>query len=337
MSTSPPVSIVLPVRNGGAFFAEALESLRIQTFEHVEILVQDDGSTDGSIEVARDFAARDPRFLLQTGIGYGVAHAATTATERARGELIVRMDADDIARPERVACLVELADAHPEAGYFGSRARFFPRESVGPGMAAYEAWHDGLLTHEQIFRDRYVEYPIPHPSTALRRSVWKLVGGFRDGPFPEDYDHFLRAAAAGVRFAKHPDVLLDWREGQHRTTKKDKRYGLDRFHELKLEHLAPELRALKRPIGIVGAGRDGKRWARSLRAVDLAPACFVDVHPGRIGQRIQDIPVIGYDELRPADGAYLLSAVGAAGARNAVRAALRDAGLVEEQDFLCVQ
>lgn len=337
MSTAPPVSIVLPVRNGGAYFFEALESLRVQTFEDIEILVQDDGSTDGSIEVARDFAARDPRFRLQTGTGNGVAHAATVATERAQGELIVRMDADDIARPERVASLLELAAAHPEAGYLGSRARYFPRENVGPGMAAYETWQDGLLTHEQIHRDRYVEYPIPHPTTALRRSVWKLVGGFRDGPFPEDYDHFLRAAAAGVRFAKHPDVLLDWREGAHRTTKNDKRYGLDRFHELKVEHLAPELRALGRPIGIVGAGRDGKRWAKSLRAVDLTPTCFVDVHPGRIGQRIQDVPVIGYDELASVRGAFLLSAVGAAGARAGVRATLTDAGLVELQDFLCVQ
>jgi hypothetical protein len=215
--------------------------------------------------------------------------------------------------------------------------RFFPRDVLGAGMLHYETWLNGLLTHAEIHASRFVEYPLPNPTVAIRRSVFEEVGGYRQGPFPEDYEFFLRAAAAGVRFAKHPAVLVHQREGAHRTTKRDPRYGLDRFHALKVEHLAPALRRRGRAIAIVGAGRDGKRWAKSLRAADLTPRWFVDVHPGRIGSEIQGAQVIAYDDLSKAEGAFFLAAVGRKGARTQVRASLEAAGLVEERDYLCVQ
>lgn len=337
MTQPPPVSVVMPVFNGEPYLAEALASIQAQTFSDLEIVVQDDGSTDGTAAIVASAAAQDARIRLESAPNQGVAWAASRAADRAQGALIVRMDADDRMRPERVERLVELAAADPGAGYLGSRARFFPRENVGPGMAQYEAWHDGVLTHEAIHRDRFVEYPIPHPTTAVRREVWERFGPYRDGDFPEDYDFFLRCAVGGVRFAKHPDVLLDWREGAHRTTKHDGRYGLDRFHAIKVTHLVPLLRTQDRPVGIVGAGKDGKRWARSLVAEGLTPARFVDVHPGRIGQQIDGIPVTDYASIDPADRCFYLAAVGKSGARDGVRKALCERGLTEEADFLCVQ
>ncbi|MDF1702259.1 MAG: glycosyltransferase [Planctomycetota bacterium] len=331
------VSVVLPVYNAGAFLAEALQSLADQTYRDLEIVVHDDGSTDDSRAIAEGFAARDERFVVQSAPNQGVAGAANAAVARARGDLLVRMDADDIAHPTRVAKLVALAAAHPEVEVLASRARYFPRAEVGPGMLRYEAWLDGLLDHAAIYADRFVEYPLPHPTTAVRRSAYERVGGFRDGDFPEDYDWFLRACAAGVRFAKHPDVLLDWREGGHRTTKSDARYSLASFHALKVEHLVPRLEAADREVAVVGAGRDGKRWARALRAAGVPLRCFVDLHPGRVGNTIQDLPVHSYEDLPSLRGAYLLSAVGAPGARVDIRARLTAAGFVEESDFLCVQ
>jgi len=337
VGAAPPVSVVLPVRDGEAFLGETLDSLAAQTYPDFEIVVQDDGSTDGTADLLRAAQRRDDRITVGTGTCQGVALAANEACRRARGSLLVRIDGDDLARPERIACLVALAAEHPEAGFFASRVRFFPREAVGPGTAHYEAWLNALLTHEQIHAARFVEYPMPNPSVALRRAVFEGLGGYRQGPFPEDYDFFLRAASAGVCFAKHPDVLLDWREGAHRTTKHDPRYGLDRFHALKVEHLTPWLRRLGRPLAVVGGGRDGKRWARSLREVGLAPRWFVDVHPARIGQDILGARVVGYDDLSQLDGAFFLAAVGRKGARDQVRAALAAAGRHEERDMLCVQ
>ncbi len=337
MPAQPSVSIVLPVRNGEAFLEEALASLAAQTHADYELVVQDDGSTDRTAEIVAARARSDDRVVPESGPARGVAAAANRAAARARGTWLVRMDADDVARPERIAKLLALAADHPAAGFLASRVRYFPREHVGPGMARYEAWINALLTHDEIHRDRFVEYPLPHPSTAIRRDVWDALGGYRDGPFPEDYDLFLRAAGAGVTFAKHPDVLLDWREGEHRTTRNDGRYGLDRFLWLKVQYLAPLLATMEREVGIVGAGADGKRLARTLVDAGTSPRWFVDVHPGRIGNEIHGAHVVGYDDLDRLADAFLLVAVGREGGRDAVRRTLAAAGRVEERDFLCVQ
>ena len=337
MDAAPPVSVVLPVRNGAAYLADAIASLRDQTRADFDVVIVDDGSTDESAAIAHAFARADDRVRVAERPAAGVAAAANEAARLARGRWIVRMDADDVARPERIERTLELAVEHPQAGVLAGRVHFFPREALGAGTLHYETWINGLLSHAAIQRNRFVEYPLPNPTIAIRRDVFDAVGGYCDGPFPEDYDWFLRAAAVGVRFAKHPEIFVDQREGKHRTTKHDPRYGLDRFHALKVEHLAPHLRTLGRPLAIVGGGPDGKRWARSLLAVDLAPAWFVDLHPGRIGNQIHGARVIVYDDLARADGAFFLAAVGQKGARDEVRASLETAGLREERDYLCVQ
>ncbi len=326
------VSVVLPVRDGGAYFEPALCSLAAQTYSDFEVVIHDDGSTDGSLALAQSFARRDPRFVVLAGQARGVAHAANAAAAGARGDLLVRMDADDLARPTRLEALVALAAANPETELFGSRVRYTPREAVSPGMERYETWLNSCMSHAQIYAERFVEYPLPHPTTAIRRASFERLGGYRHGGFPEDYEFFLRAAAAGLRFAKHPDVLLDWREGEHRTTKNDPRYGFDRFHELKVAHVSAHLQASGRPISIVGAGRAGKRWARSLRGTALAVTAFLDEHPGRIGQTIQALPVLALAE-RPALD-FLLCATADPADREALRARFAADGLTEDADYV---
>ncbi|MDA1194643.1 MAG: glycosyltransferase [Planctomycetota bacterium] len=328
------VSVVMPVRNAAPFLSEALASITSQTYADLEVIVQDDGSTDHSVSIVEAAARADVRIRLEVGPPRGVAHAANRAAERARGDLLVRMDADDVALPERVACLVDYAAAHPDVDMLASRVRYFPRAAVGPGMARYETWLNELLTHEQIFTARFVEYPLPHPTTAIRRAAWQRLGGYRQGDFPEDYELFLRAASMGLRFGKHPDVLLAWREGAHRSTKSDPRYGLERFHALKAEHLVPHLRTLGRPVVILSAGRGGKRWARSLLAAGVVPQAFLDAHPGRVGARIVGIPVLARDAYAAVADAFFLAA---GGVRATVRAQLAAGGLEEERDYLCVQ
>lgn len=334
---APAVSVLLPVRDALRFLPEALASLRAQTLGDFEVLVQDDGSRDGSLECAREAAAGDPRLRVEAGPLRGLVPALNRAASRASGRLFVRMDADDVAAPERLERLAAFARARPEVGLFGSRVRYFPREGLGAGMARYEAWLNGLLTHEQIVRDRFVECPLAHPSWALRREAFERLGGYREGPFPEDYEFFLRAAAAGVRFEKRPEVLLHWREHGGRMCRNDPRFASERFLDLKLHFLLRELGTHGRPLAIVGAGADAKRWARRLQARGREVRYFVDVDPRRIGQRVHGARVLAYGEIERAAGCFALVALGRAGARDEARRLLALGGLVEERDFLCVQ
>ena len=317
MSVAPPVSILLPVRDAAPFLQEALDSLRHQTFTELEILVHDDGSADGSLEIARRASAEDARIEVRAESPRGIVYALNALAARARGDLLVRMDADDVAAPTRVERLVEAASEHPEAGFFASRVRYIPREGLSAGLLRYEAWINGLLDHASILRDRFVECPLPHPAWAIRRDVFARLGGYAEGPFPEDYELFLRAVDAGVRFHKVGEVLLDWREGAHRLSRTSPRFSRSAFFELKARHLVPFLRAQGRPVRVLGTGPAGRRWAKRLRAADL------------------DVEAV--DDVAARTDAFALATQGTPEGRAETRDRLRAAGMEEERDFLCVQ
>ena len=114
------VSIVTPCFNPGPFLREAVESVLAQTYGSWELLLVDDGSTDGSTAIARAFAAAHPdriRCLAhEGGVNRGASASRNLATRHARGDLIAFLDADDVYLPDKLEAQVPLLDAHPEAG-----------------------------------------------------------------------------------------------------------------------------------------------------------------------------------------------------------------------------
>ena len=144
-------------------------------------------------------------------------------------------------------------------------------------------------------RERFVESPLVHPSVVLRTEALRALGGWRDGPFPEDYELWLRAIDAGRRFARLPEVLLRWRDTPSRLTRSDPRYGRDRFLATKLEALCRGPLS-GRPAVVWGAGPIGKSWSRALAAAGRAAAAFVEVDPRKIGTRIHGVPVLALPE-----------------------------------------
>ena len=198
------------------------------------------------------------------------------------------MDADDVSFPHRIARLLDAAAAEPDVSFWASAVRYFPRETLSNGMRRYESWINGVQTPDDILRDRFVECPLPHPAWMIRRDLFQSLGGYRaDGP--EDYDLFLRAIDAGARAAKVADTLLLWRDHPQRLSRTDPRYALEQFRACKARALLPLLNDA--PIAIVGAGRDGKRWARLLRTRGHTVEAFYDTQARRIGQTIDGIPV----------------------------------------------
>jgi hypothetical protein len=162
------------------------------------------------------------------------------------------------------------------------------------------------------------------------------VGGWRDGDFPEDYDLWLRLAAAGGLLANVPRLLLDWRESPARATRRDPRYALARHVALKVAHLRGTVLSRRREVALWGAGDTGKAFADALAREGISVPLFVDVDPRKIGRRTRGAPVVGPDEAHRARGLPLLVAVGAPGARPLIRAELARQGFVELRDHWCV-
>jgi cellulose synthase/poly-beta-1,6-N-acetylglucosamine synthase-like glycosyltransferase len=332
---SPRVSILLPCRDAAAWLDQAVASLAAQTFPDFEILAVDDGSRDRTPALLERWAAQDGRVRVLRSGGAGIVAALRTGLAHVRGELVARMDADDLAQPDRFAAQIELLDAQPDVAACGTRVRYFPGDVVRDGARRYEAWLNGLTTPAAIVRDAFVECPIAHPTLLIRRSVLDGIGGWRDVGWPEDYDLVLRLLAAGHALANVPRVLLDWRERPDRLSRTDPRYGQDAFHRCKAHYLTRGL-ARGRRIVIVGGGPVGKAFARALQAEGAAVAGFIDLDPRRIGQTIHGAPVASPDALDAYADAFAVAAVSGAAARADIRAWLDANGRVELTDYCAV-
>jgi glycosyltransferase involved in cell wall biosynthesis len=117
LSHRPLVSVLLSNYNYGSFLQEAIESVLQQTYEKYELIVCDDGSTDGSRNVLESFQSLDPRITVIFQANQGQSGALNAAFHNSRGEIICFMDADDIFRREKLESLVEAFVSNPDAGF----------------------------------------------------------------------------------------------------------------------------------------------------------------------------------------------------------------------------
>lgn len=191
----PLVSCIVPVFNGERYLSEALDSIFAQTHPALDVLVVDDGSTDGSAEVAKSFGDRI-RYLFHPNAG--PAAARNLGLEAARGEFVAFLDADDLWHPEKLALQLARFAAVPTLDYCVTHAQNF--------------WVPELREEELRFRDHPRSRPIPGyvTSTLLAKaSLFLTVGRFNpELPHADDTDWFLRADAAGAVKELLPDVLL---------------------------------------------------------------------------------------------------------------------------------
>jgi glycosyltransferase involved in cell wall biosynthesis len=290
------------------------------------VIVVDDGSVDGSAEIAESH--RDERVRVVRQERAGIVAALERARAEARGEIVARMDGDDVALPRRlelqVAALAEL-DA------VGGGIEYFP--DARDGSLRYAEWLNALVTPELAARDVLVECPLPHPALAVRRDVLDAADGYRDCGWPEDYDLVLRLWARGARFCNVPELVLRWRDHGARASRSDSRYAPAAFTRCKVHHLRRTL-LRGRDVVVWGAGPVGKSFAQEFASQGVRVAAFVDVDPRKIGRTIHGAPVVAPDDA-PRDG-FAIGAVSGPGPRAEIRAVVATQGRCEGEDFIAV-
>lgn len=333
-------SFLLPFRDEAPTLEAAVRSLQAQRERAWEAVLVDDGSTDGSGAIAEALAATDPRLrVLHLRGGAGLPAALNAGLAACRAPLVARMDADDIASPERLARQLDLLATEDRLAVVDGQVRFFRDEGEVPeGMRAYEAWINGVLTPADFERELLVESPVVHPAATFRLAVVQELGGYRGGDFPEDYDLWSRLALAGHALAKVPAVLVHMRDRPRRLTRTHPAYGPEAFRRVRQRHLEATL-AREARVVVWGAAKSGKPWLRWLRERGQPLPFAIDIDPRRIGNTRQGVPVLAPDALarRRADYDLVLVAVGARGARAEIRAHLAALGLREpaEARFVC--
>lgn len=206
MSPEPSFSVIVAAYNAEKYLSETLWSLRRQTFAEsrpadFEVIVIDDGSTDATAEIARQFCVSDPRFSLVQTSNRGISPARNLAASRARGGWLAVCDADDTWHPEKLARQARAIARWPEA----SAGRLVALGTAGHLTNArgevVQAADPGLFTLEDVARQRETGELITliNSSVVFRRDVFGEVGGYRAGYTPaEDTDLWMRLAERGV-------------------------------------------------------------------------------------------------------------------------------------------
>jgi glycosyltransferase involved in cell wall biosynthesis len=337
MEPAPKVSVLMPCYNAVETLDEALDSLAGQSFEDYELVAVDDGSSDGTLVKLQQRARTDARICVLAQSHQGIIPALNAGLKACRAELVARMDADDRSHSRRLEKQLAFMQAHPEVALVGCRVAGFPSGQMRQGYHVYLEWQNALLSEADIRREMFVESPLAHPSVMFRRGWVVDLGGYQDNGWAEDYDLWLRLYLAGAHLAKLPEILLEWREGPDRLTRRDGRYSLENFLRAKAYYLSRGPLAGRDAVIVWGAGMIGRRLSKHLLRQGVPLVAFIDIDPRKIGRLRRGLPILSPDELKTwwqrYDKPAVLAAVGARGARELIRTRLNALNLCEGRDW----
>jgi glycosyltransferase involved in cell wall biosynthesis len=198
---NPLISVVMPVHNALPFLGESIRSILEQTLSDFEFVILDDASTDGSVELLREWSRRDSRIHLhESKKRLGLSGSANAVVSKARAPIVARMDADDIAHTDRLRRQWNIIEGRPDVAVIGTLCNGI--DASGREVRPRDRW--------RLVR-RSVYIPFPHGSAMFRREVFDQVGGYDENANGgEDQDLFSRMAARG-RVLTLPDILYSYR------------------------------------------------------------------------------------------------------------------------------
>ncbi len=209
----PLISVIIPAFNAEIFLAKTLESVLSQTYQNIEILVVDDGSTDTTAEIIKSFAQKDSRISLLQQSNAGVAAARNLAIEKSRGEYIAPIDADDIWYPQNLEKQVKcLNSSPPSVGVVYSWSVDINEQDLLTG-GFYNSTIEG-----EVYKALVYKYFMGNASSSLiRRICFERVGGYNsqlkaeNAQGCEDLELFLRIAEH-YQFKVVPEFLVGYRQ-----------------------------------------------------------------------------------------------------------------------------
>ncbi|WP_405293409.1 glycosyltransferase [Algibacter sp. Ld11] len=284
----PLVSILIPFKNTGTYLKPCLTSIINQSYTNWELLIIDDGSTDNSFEIVNSFALKDARIQLYKNIGNGIINALQLAFSKSTGELITRMDSDDIMQPNKIEVLANNLMAYGKQHVALGLVNYFAEDGIKDGYKSYELWLNGLTKTGANFTEIYKECVIPSPCWMVYRSDFIACDAFNPNLYPEDYDLAFRFYKHEFKCIPCNEVLHNWRDYNTRTSRTHVHYAENHFIDIKLKYFLELDYNPEKILVIWGAGKKGKNIAKKLIEKNMAFEWICD-NPNKIGRDIYGV------------------------------------------------
>jgi glycosyltransferase involved in cell wall biosynthesis len=278
----PTISILLPVFNAAPWLMECLNSILQQTNSDWELLAVNDQSTDDSLAILNEFAQTDQRIKVFTTKEKGIIPALRLAFAKSTGQLLTRMDADDVMAPDKLEklqqCLIANGPGHVATGW----VKYISTSTLGDGYKRYEQWLNDLCQDNSHYNDIYRECVLPSPCWMSYREDLIVCGAFDVDRYPEDYDLCFRFYEKDLKVVSVNELLHYWRDHPERTSRNSKTYANQEYFDLKMPWFLKLDYDSNRPLVLWGTGKKGKVLAKKLIAAKI-PFLWVTNNVRKIG------------------------------------------------------
>tara|TARA_R110002096_G_scaffold101316_6_gene224019 strand:- start:2183 stop:3031 length:849 start_codon:yes stop_codon:yes gene_type:complete len=204
--SAPVVSIILPVYNAAPYLGEAIDSIRVQSFDDWELIAIDDASADNSAAILDGYATADSRIrVFRNETNLGVGGTLDRAILRSRGQFIARMDADDVCTPDRLAVQLTYLRQNPDVIAVGGQIREMQENGETIRIKSFPTDPD------EVYAMMFLCVPIQHPALMVNRAA--LPDGFNwyEGwSVGEDTNLFFKLTQFGA-LSNVPELILSYR------------------------------------------------------------------------------------------------------------------------------
>lgn len=328
---TPIVSVILPFHREKIFIAESINSILGQSLTALEIILIASDADSETFSIARQFAEKDDRIRILIAPAPGLSHALNYGLQHATTPIIARMDADDIALPERLEKQIQFLQNNPTIGVVSCQTSGMQSTQQSTGIDNYIQWQNSLITPESHYTNRFIESPVAHPTIVFRKSICEQYGGYSTDGIPEDYDRWLHWMAKGIRFQKIPEVLLYWRDHPNRLTRTSADYALHQFTKVKAGYFKQWLtkKGIQKRVIVCGAGPEARKKAAIFEATGIDIAGFSDLIRREIPGKI----FLPETEIQAGSQWYFLSLLAGRGKAAEMDLFLRSRGLIPGKDY----
>jgi glycosyltransferase involved in cell wall biosynthesis len=342
------ISILLPVFNAGFYLSVCLKSIVQQTESDWELLAVNDFSTDDSADILKSFAEKDNRIRVFQNTEKGIVPALRLAFKNSTGQLITRMDADDVMPLEKLAVLksnlLKNGQGHLATGcvqYFKTKIENFEVDSrlsieeviekfpPSDGYLKYANWLNDLTIRSDNFSEIYKECVIPSPCWMVFKEDLIHCGAFDDSTYPEDYDLCFRFYKHGLKVIGSEQVLHYWRDHSTRSSRTMEVYANNNYFNLKLPYFLALEYDQSRPLVLWGAGKKGKKLARMLE-VKGVPYHWLCNNSRKWGIQLYGARLESFEKLTDLEHPQVIVAVGSPDGKREILEYFKKIGLGRE-------